>query len=669
MNKAILCLGVLVACGGGAGGETQTPVVVQTAASASPAKDAGVVSHPAPKAPVALEEYFKIGRVNGVSFSFDEKLVATMSDEGGRPDVWVKPIGGGAGTQVTHVSGFVHSFAFSPTADALAFEADNGGDELPHLFLTNAKGEAPRDVVGDLPPGRRTQFVRWSSDGKKLVYLSSRRDEKFLDLYEYDVATKKEALLWKSEGALAFAAISSDLQRFAVAETIGDANSNVYLVERKTPDKRTLLTKHTGDVLYSPQSFSKDAKSLIITSDETGEFSTALTMDLATQKTKPVLVDTWDVEFAGVSESGKYTFAISNADGTPKVVLTETATNKPVTLPAAPLAGSWTLVDATRSGPYFMGFSKSDRYVAAMLKTDTAPPAPFVLDLKENKAIRLADPLPATLKDRPMAAGVSVRIPSFDGKEVPAYVYSPPGSGPFPAVIDVHGGPTAQSKREFSRIRQYLVSKGYVVLVPNVRGSTGYGKAWTRLDNLDLGGGPLKDVVACKKWMVEKSHVSADKVVVMGGSYGGYMALAAATWTPDEFAANVDYFGVSDLKSLVESFPPYWASGASYIYKKFGDPKNPADATYQHDRSPINFTDKVTHPLLVVQGEKDARVKADQSEKIVAALRARQVPVHYLLLPGEGHGFTKNENFLKAYLTTDRFLDRYVWGDTSVKVD
>jgi dipeptidyl aminopeptidase/acylaminoacyl peptidase len=147
------------------------------------------------------------------------------------------------------------------------------------------------------------------------------------------------------------------------------------------------------------------------------------------------------------------------------------------------------------------------------------------------------------------------------------------------------------------------------------------------------------------------------------------MALAAAAFTPDEFAANVDYFGVSDLKSLVESFPPYWAASSSFIYKKFGDPKNPEHAAYQHDRSPIHFTDRITRPLLVVQGDRDARVKADQSERIVTALRQRQVPVHYLLLSGEGHGFSKNENYLRAYEMTDRFLDRYLWGDTSVKVD
>jgi len=224
---------------------------------------------------------------------------------------------------------------------------------------------------------------------------------------------------------------------------------------------------------------------------------------------------------------------------------------------------------------------------------------------------------------------------------VQAFLYSPPGDGPFPAVIDVHGGPTNQSRREFNGFRQYLVSKGYVVLVPNVRGSTGYGKSFTRLDDLDLGGGPLQDVIACKRWLAKEAKVDENKVAIMGGSYGGYMTLAAATFAPTEFAVHVDYFGVSDLKSLVESFPPYWAAMSTFIYKKFGDPKNPEHEKYQHDRSPLYFVDKIERPLLVVQGDHDARVKKDQSDRIVEKLKARNVPVHYLCSPGRDTGSRK----------------------------
>jgi len=155
---------------------------------------------------------------------------------------------------------------------------------------------------------------------------------------------------------------------------------------------------------------------------------------------------------------------------------------------------------------------------------------------------------------------------------------------------------------------------------------------------------------------------------VMGGSYGGYMALAAATFTPTEFAALVDLFGVSDLKTLVEGFPAYWSSASEAIYRKFGDPKNPDDEKYQHDRSPIHFVDKIVRPLLVVQGDRDARVKKDQSDRMVEALKKRKMPVHYLVLADEGHGFSRTENIVATYRATDRFLDRYLFGDTSFEV-
>ena len=675
-SPRLLCLFALLAPFGCGSADQVAPPPVAGATVAAPANvtppptpmGAASTRH-APKAPVAIEEYFKTRRVRGLSFSFDDKLIAYMNDEGGRPDVWVRPLAGGAATQITHAEGFVHSFAFSPAEDRLAYELDKGGDELPHLFLTNAKGDSPKDIVSDIPAGRRTTFVRWADDGKTLLYESSARDEKYMDLCEYDTRTGKSKILWKSEGAFALNGVSDDHQRFVIAETRSDADNDLYLVERRSPEKRTLLTKHDGDVNTQAQSFSKDGKTLYVTSDAKGENAALYALDLATMKQTPALAMPWDVEWASTSRSGRYSFTSANVDGVPALVVTDTKTKNPIALPPAPRGGAWDAIDFTRTGPMVLGFSKSDRYLGVVLRSDTTPVSPWVLDLKEGKAIQVIDPRPESLKDRAMITGTSVKIPSFDGKEVPAFLYTPPGEGPFPAVIDVHGGPTAQSRRDFSPMRQYLLSKGYAVLVPNVRGSTGYGKTWTRLDNLDLGGGPLKDIVACKKYLVEKAHVAADKVVVMGGSYGGYMALAAATFTPDEFAAEVDYFGVSDLKTLVESFPPYWAAASTYIYKKFGDPKNPAHAAYQHDRSPIHFLDRVTKPILVVQGEKDARVKKDQSDRVVEALKARHVRVHYLVLANEGHGFTKNENYLAAYRMTDRFLDRYVWGDESVTVE
>ncbi len=206
------------------------------------------------------------------------------------------------------------------------------------------------------------------------------------------------------------------------------------------------------------------------------------------------------------------------------------------------------------------------------------------------------------------------------------------------------------------------------MLVPNVRGSVGYGKTYTKLDNKDFGGGPLQDVLACKQWLVANAQVDAARVTIMGQSYGGYMALAAAVFAPKQFAAHIDMFGIVDLKSLVESFPTYWASSAAYIHRKFGNPADPADARYQHDRSPLYFVDRIERPVLVIQGANDSRVKQEQSDRLVAALRKRTVPVEYLVIPGEGHGFSKIENQQRALEATDRFLDHYIFGDTTMTI-
>jgi dipeptidyl aminopeptidase/acylaminoacyl peptidase len=635
----------------------------QTVAEPAPApqeQPAPVQVAPAPKAPqapVALEEYFKIQRVGGASFSSDEKLVAFVSDQGGRLDIWVKPLAGGEARQLTQVQGFVHSFAFSPKQDKLVYEADVGGTELAHLYLTDSTGKEHKDLCADFPPTARTMFAGWAPDGKTFLYLSSKRDPALLDLVEYNLAKGKSTTLWEASGKLSLAAASRDHKRFVLTETLSDVDNNLYLLDRgkKKPE---LLTPHKGDVLTTPTAFSKDARTLYLASDEGSEYTAILAMDLKTKKTKPVLKADWDVEDAGFSQDWKYFYTVTNEDGTPRVVIRDAKTNKPIALPD--LGGPGALVP--------LGFSPKDRYMAATLVTDQAPVDIYLVDLKQNTASKLTKVLPESLAEVSMVSAESVRIPSFDQREVPAFLYKPAGDGPHPAVIDVHGGPTYQSRRRFDPFRQYLVSKGYVVLVPNVRGSTGYGKTYTKLDNLDLGGGPLQDVVACKNWLAANASVAVDQVVVMGGSYGGYVALAAATFTPKEFAAHVDYFGPSDLKTLVESFPPYWAAFASFIYAKFGDPKNPEHAQYQRDRSPIHFVDKIERPLLVVQGANDARVRQDQSDRIVEALKARQVVVEYMILPDEGHGFSKDESRLKTYQLTDRFLDRHLFGDTSVVV-
>jgi len=499
--------------------------------------------------------------------------------------------------------------------------------------------------------------VEWALDGKTFLYLSTARDARFQDLYEYDVKSGKSRRLWEASGTLSVAVASRDHRRFVLVDTRSDVDSDLYLLDLRKSPKPRLLTPHQGPVLYAPLDFSRDGRTLYLTTDAGSEFKALHALDLAAGKERTIASGSWDVVTGGFSPRYRWFWSFVNEDGLPRPEVSSARTHKPVVLPAPPGDGAW----EPRS------FSVSERYLGAMLRGDSNPGTPYIIDLETGTARALGEALPPSLRSRQMVSSRSVRIPSFDGKPVPAFVYAPERQNGA-AIILVHGGPTSQSIRRFSPFIQYFVSKGYLVLVPNVRGSTGYGKSWTALDNKDFGGAPLKDVVACKQWLVGNAGVAADRVAIAGGSYGGYMVLAAATFVPTEFAAHVDFFGVSELKSLVEGFPAYWEAFLPFIYAKFGDPRDPKDVAYMHDRSPLYFVDRIQRPLLVVQGDKDVRVKKDQSDRIVAALKARKVPVHYLVLSNEGHGFSRNESQIAAFGTTDRFLDRYLFGDDSQPV-
>src|SRR5262245_1782497 len=611
-------------------------------------------STPSTKPTVPLADYFKIRRISGASFLFDESLIVYASDEGGRMDLWARPLRGGAARQLTHVKGAIESFEFSPRADLLVFAADLGGNELTRLYLTDSRGKAPEALFPDDAPGTRSDFVRWAEDGKTLLYTSNQRESKSMDLYELDLATRRSTLVWENTRSWELALTTRDHKAFVYLEELSDADSNLHLVRRGAAAPK-LLTPHEGEVRYGPADFSPDGRTLFYTSDEGREFAAANAMDLATGTSRLILSPPWDVYGARFSRNGKVFVTSVNHDGAPELAFTDVASGKPLKLPPIPKGA---LVSAV--------FSSSGRWIAARVESDAAPRSLSLLDLKTQTARPLFDPLPPSLKDRSFAPARSIQVESFDGRMVPGLLYVPDaGEGVLtgtthPAVIDIHGGPTSQSVRVFRPFTQYLVSKGYVVLVPNVRGSVGYGKTYTSLDNKDFGGGPLKDVLACKTWLVNNAHVDPDRVAVMGQSYGGYMTLAAATFTPTAFAAHVDLFGISDLKSLVEGFPVYWESAMAYIYRKFGNPNDSADAAYQRERSPLFFADRIQRPLLVIQGENDPRVKKDQSDRLVEAVRQRGVPVEYLVIEGEGHGFSKNENQLRAMEAVDRFLDRYL---------
>lgn len=256
-----------------------------------------------------------------------------------------------------------------------------------------------------------------------------------------------------------------------------------------------------------------------------------------------------------------------------------------------------------------------------------------------------------------------IRFKSFDGVEIPAIYYLPHQASvdnKVPAMVMVHGGPGGQTRQNFSSLIQYMVNQGYAVLAVNNRGSSGYGKTFYQMDDLNHGEKDLQDCVEGKNWLVIQPEIDGNKIGIIGGSYGGYMTMAALTYTPEEFDVGVNLFGVTNWIRTLKSIPPYWESFRESLYKEIGDPYSADSIICLKRISPLFHTDKVTKPLIVLQGAKDPRVLQVESDEIVAGIRENGIPVEYVLFEDEGHGFVKKENQIESYSRILKFLDKHL---------
>jgi len=257
-----------------------------------------------------------------------------------------------------------------------------------------------------------------------------------------------------------------------------------------------------------------------------------------------------------------------------------------------------------------------------------------------------------------------VRFKSFDGLEIPAIYYKPLTASKknrVPALVSVHGGPGGQSNVGYNPMTQYLVNHGYAVLAVNNRGSSGYGKTFYKMDDQNHGDKDLKDCIYGKKWLQSLEYIDSTKIGIIGGSYGGFMTMAAMTFHPDEFKAGVNFYGVTNWLRTLKSVPPYWASFRDALYKEMGDPFS-ADSVRLYNISPLFHAGNINNPVMVLQGANDPRVLKVESDEIVAEVKAQGVPVVYVIFPDEGHGFIKKENQIKANSQVLEFLDKYLKG-------
>ena len=594
-----------------------------------------------------IEQFLKTTSFSGASFSHDNSKILVSSDSTGVFNAYSINVNDGTKTQLTKSDkDSIFAISYFPKDDRFIYTADQGGNELNHIYVSKPDGSSE-----DLTPGDKlkAQFAGWASDDTKFYIATNERDQRFFDLYEYKVDDFSRAMMFKNEGGFMPAGVSPDGKTISLMKLDTRDNSDIYLYNRS--DKTTkLLTEHEGDINHSPEDFTPDSKGLLYTTDRDSEFQYLMQMNLATGESKQIAKFDWDVRAAGFSKNGKY-FEISlNEDSKTRLVLYEYPSMKEVKLPE--------IEGASISNT---SLSRDESKIAMYATSGRMPSDLFYYDFA-NQPKQLTRSLNTEIDPQDLVNGEVVRFKSFDGIEIPGILYTPQTASETnkaPALVWVHGGPGGQSRLGYRGLIQYLVNHGYVIYAINNRGSSGYGKTFQQLDDQKHGEGDLDDCVHSKKMLIATGKVDPNRIGIIGGSYGGYMVCAAMAFRPDEFDVGIDIFGVTNWHRTVQNIPPWWEAQKKALQKEMGDFD---DLEYFRKISPLFHAQNIKKPMMVLQGANDPRVLKVESDEMVKAVRDNGVFVDYLVFEDEGHGFRKKKNQLRGYKGILDFCDKYLTG-------
>jgi len=584
-------------------------------------------------------------RLAGSEISPDGKKVLFSSNASGVINLYEVSSGGGEPQALTQSStDSIYAVSWFPDSSRLLYTADQGGNELNHIYVREADGS-----VRDLTPGTRLKasFAGFAHDKKSFFVASNERDPKFFDLYEYQSDTYQRSLFFKNEMGLFPGAISRDKRYVAMGKPNTTSDSDIYLVDRETGKFRN-LTAHEGVESNDAAAFMPD-DSLLLLSNRQSEFTRLIKLDLTSGARTELFETAWDVVAAEYSPDDRFLLVSVNANARTELHLLDANTLERTALPSVP-AGDVTGVSLSSDGTRLAFYVASSRSPSALYSAELG-----------GSALKLVSALNKAVAEDDLVEGSVVRFASYDGMEIPGVLYMPHGasaSARVPAMVWVHGGPGGQSRLNYSPLIQYLVNHGYAIYAINNRGSSGYGKTFYAADDRRHGEADLDDVVASKQMLIDTGKIDPARIGIMGGSYGGYMTLAALAFRPEVFDVGVNIFGVANWLRTLESIPAWWEAQRAALYAEIGDPV--ADKERLMRISPLFHADKIVRPLMVLQGANDPRVLKVESDEIVAAAQKNGTPVEYLVFPDEGHGFAKRENEAKGYAAILKFLDQHL---------
>jgi dipeptidyl aminopeptidase/acylaminoacyl peptidase len=578
-----------------------------------------------------------------------EMLISTRF--GDTNQVHLVTLAGGARTQLTFFPDRVGTARFRPkTGDYFVFSKDVGGNE----FFQRYRYDLADGKVTLLTDGKsRNTGGLFSHAGDRLAYSSTRRNGKDTDIYVVDPADPRSnrLLLQVESGGWSATDWSPDDRKLLVGEYVSANESYVWLVDATTGEK-TLLTPKGGaeQIAYGNARFSKDSKGVYVTTDEDSEFKHLSYIDLATKNHTPLTNHIqWDVVAFELSPDGRTIAFITNEDGVSGLHLLDTATRqeKPVPpLPVGVIGG--------------LEWHENGRDLGFHLNSAHSPTDVYSLDTVMGKVERWTASETGGLNPKSFAEPELVRWQSFDERTISGFLYMPPTkfTGPRPVVISIHGGPEGQSRPTFlGRNNYYLNELGVALLYPNVRGSSGYGKTFLKLDNGVLREDAYKDIGALLEWIKTQPRLDAGRVMVTGTSYGGHMSFVIATRYNDRIRAALSVVGVSNLVSFLERTEAY---RRDLRRAEYGDERDPKMREFMLSTAPLHNASKITKPIFVVAGGNDPRVPVNEAEQMVSTVRQNGTHVWYLMAKDEGHGFAKKKNQDYQFYATVMFMRDYL---------
>ncbi len=582
----------------------------------------------------------------------DGKTLAYLAPEDGVLNVWVRTVGGADDRAITHDRHRgIRSYFWQPGSVHILYLQDTGGNENDHIYQVPLAGGAPRDLT----PFANVRAAVVAVDDRHpefMLVALNQRTEELHDVYRLNFSTGELALDTKNPGDVSEWRADHD---FAVRGALGHLEGGIQEIrvrDRAGAPWKVLQQWGPDETMGGVAGFSPGNEDIWLISSVGANTARLVETDIATGVERVVAEDPhYDVAGISVNPQTYELEAVAFVRAKLEWQITD-----------ARVAGDWEFLRKASSGEIHIESRTyaDDIWVVSMSSDDV--PARFFLYYRASRRLEFLFAARPDLERYTLAKMQPVSFPARDGLKLHGYLTLPPQTAPLPPMVMlVHGGPWVRDEWGYNGLVQLLANRGYSVLQVNYRGSTGYGKDFLNAGDREWSGKMHCDLLDAKSWAVANGYADPKRVAIMGGSYGGYATLVGLAFSPGEFACGVDIVGPSNLATLLESIPPYWAPYRAMLYKRVGNPET--EPEFLRARSPLYRASEIRDPLLIGQGANDPRVKQSESDQIVAAMRANQKDVEYIVFEDEGHGFVRPENNMRFFAAAEQFLARHLGGE------